>query len=111
MIDKLLKITLQDIDGNSVQVVNAKDLHRFLASKKDFLDWIKEQIEKFGFVENKEFVHFVNSRNEHHKRYNCEQYLININMAKQISKMKGNSKGKRAQQYFDLIIRASSMCV
>ena len=35
--------------------VNARDLHAFLGSKKDFSNWIKRRIDKFGFVENLDY--------------------------------------------------------
>ena len=40
------------------QTVNARELHAFLQSKQDFSTWIKNRIEKYGFVENQDFAVF-----------------------------------------------------
>ncbi len=37
----LIKITEKIIDQETVQTVNARDLHAFLESKQDFSTWIK----------------------------------------------------------------------
>ncbi len=37
----LIKISEQVIDQETVQTVNARELHAFLASKQDFSTWIK----------------------------------------------------------------------
>ena len=52
--NELIKITEQ----NGQQAVNARDLHEFLGSKKDFSNWIKNRIEKYGLVENQDFEVF-----------------------------------------------------
>ena len=42
------------------QAVNARELHEFLASKRQFANWIKERIESYEFVENVDYVVFNN---------------------------------------------------
>lgn len=51
---ELIKITEQ----NGQQVVSARELHSFLESKQDFSTWIKNRIDKYGFVENQDFEVF-----------------------------------------------------
>lgn len=46
---ELIKITTNE-SGN--QVVSARELHEFLESKQEFANWIKNRIDKYGFVEN-----------------------------------------------------------
>ena len=48
---KLLPILQQD--GNNM--VDARDLHNQLGSKRQFADWIKEQIDKYGFEESADY--------------------------------------------------------
>ena len=36
---------------DGTQVVSARDLHTCLASKKQFADWIKHRITKYGLIE------------------------------------------------------------
>lgn len=55
--EELIKIT--EKDGR--RAVNARELHAFLGSKQEFANWIKNRIEKFGFVENQDYEVFDNS--------------------------------------------------
>ena len=42
--------------GTLIQAVNARELHAFLGSKRQFTDWIKNRIEQYDFVENQDFT-------------------------------------------------------
>ena len=46
-----------------IQAVNARELHTFLESKRQFTDWIKKRIGDYDFVENQDFV-CVSQKNE-----------------------------------------------
>lgn len=41
---------IQVKEQNGTQVVSARELHTFLESKQNFADWIKNRIEKYGFI-------------------------------------------------------------
>ena len=41
----LIKIRPQNIGGQTIETVNARDLHRFLEVGKVFASWIKDRIE------------------------------------------------------------------
>ena len=60
---QLIPLHSQTIDGNAVETVNARELHEFLESKRQFADWIKNRIEQYDFVENQDFV-CVSQKNE-----------------------------------------------
>lgn len=79
-----------------IKTVNARDLHAFIESKQQFADWIKARIEQYGFVEGADFtVHkFLNGRATQ------TDYHISIDMAKELSMVERNAKGKQARQYF-----------
>ncbi len=53
---ELIKITQTKIDGGSINSVNARELHKLLEIKKDFSDWIKQQIGRLNLVENKNYL-------------------------------------------------------
>ena len=55
---ELIQISETEINGVLIKTVSARDLHSFLESKQDFSTWIKNRIEKYGFVENQDFVRF-----------------------------------------------------
>lgn len=83
-------------NSQGVKTVNARDLHEFLESGRKFSDWIKQRIESYGFIENEDFtVHkFVNGRATQ------IDYYISIDMAKELSMVENNDKGKLARRYF-----------
>ncbi len=58
--DKLSKIApaampAVEVNENGEQLVNARDLHKFLEVKSDFRNWIKNAIRDFGFEENVDY--------------------------------------------------------
>ena len=38
-------------ESNGKRAVNARDLHAFLESKRDFSNWIKDRIKAYDFIE------------------------------------------------------------
>ncbi|QBY41945.1 antA/AntB antirepressor family protein [Arsenophonus nasoniae] len=94
----LINIETKNINDALIQTVNARDLHAFLESKQDFSTWIKKRISDYGFVENKDFIRF-------HKKMEANNatiidYYISLDMAKELSMVERNEKGKQARQYF-----------
>ena len=80
------------------QAVNARELHAFLQSRQDFSTWIKNRIADYDFVENQDFVRF-------HKKMEANnatliEYHITLDMAKELSMVERNEKGKQARKYF-----------
>ncbi|MBT0535842.1 phage antirepressor KilAC domain-containing protein [Riemerella anatipestifer] len=88
----LIKITEQ----NGQQAVSARELHSFLESKQDFSTWIKNRIEKYGFIEEQDFTlhKFVERGTWKH------EYVLSIDTAKELAMVEGNDKGKQARRYF-----------
>lgn len=83
--------------NNETNPVSARDLHAFLESKKDFSDWIKAKIEKYDFQEDKDFTTVQGKSNGGRPSI---EYAITIPMAKELSMLESNKKGKMARQYF-----------
>ena len=84
--------------SGSQPAVNARDLHAFLEIGKDFSTWIKSRIEDFGFVENQDFAIFPET-GENPGRPRIE-YALSLDMAKELSMLERNGKGRQARQYF-----------
>lgn len=78
------------------KLVSARELFEFLESKRDFTTWIKDKIDKYGFVENEDFTlhKFVDGKTWKH------DYILKIDIAKEISMVEGNEKGRQARKYF-----------
>lgn len=94
--NEIIKITEQ----NGRRAVSARELHDFLGSKKDFSSWIKDRIEKYGFVENQDFEVFTNLGENPLGGRPLIEYALSVDMAKEISMVEGTERGKQARQYF-----------
>lgn len=94
--EQLVKITEQ----NGRRAVSARELHAFLESKQEFANWIKNRIEKYGFVENQDFEVFDNFIKNPQGGRPLTEYALSIDMAKELSMLENNDKGKQARRYF-----------
>lgn len=94
--EEIIKIT----EHNGKRAVNARELHRFLESKYQFANWIQERITKYGFVENQDYEVFKkNLKNSNGGRPQTE-YALSVDMAKELSMVENNEKGRLARKYF-----------
>ena len=93
----LIKISNNKISNFEVQTVSARELHDFLEVKSRFNDWINNRIRDFGFVENQDFV--TVTKNLVSGGIQKEIHL-SIDMAKELSMVERNEKGRQARQYF-----------
>ena len=96
--NELISLTQSAINGELQQTVNARELHAFLESKQDFSTWIKNRIEKYGFVENQDFVRFHKKKEANNAT--MIEYYITLDMAKELSMVERNEQGKEARRYF-----------
>ena len=107
---ELIKITKSKINDEEINSVNARELHAFLESKQRFTDWIKDRIEKWGFINNKDFMIIETAMNAVHKNMKCDEseikgpvkkeFIITLDMAKELAMIENNEKGKQARKYF-----------
>ena len=99
-IARLLPIQTADLDQEALPTVNARDLHAFLEAGKMFAHWIQDRIDKFGFVENQDFIVFAKiGKNPSGGRPSVE-YLLTLDMAKELAMVENNPKGREARRYF-----------
>jgi phage anti-repressor protein len=110
----LIPVFSGKIADETIQLVNARDLHKFLESGKDFSSWMKERIQQYGFAENQDFISFSEFSEKpkddfaHQNRgakigsggHNKIEYHITLDMAKELSMVERNAKGKEARRYF-----------
>jgi len=78
--------------------VNARNLHSFLGSSRQFANWITDKIEKNGFEEGVEY-YLTNLLKTTGGRPKIE-YRLSISMAKELAMLEGNDKGREVRKYF-----------
>lgn len=91
-------IAIREENGN--QLVDARELHQFLESKQNFTNWIQNRIRDYGFVENEDFEVFNNFIKNPQGGRPSKDYAISIDMAKELSMVERNQKGRQARRYF-----------
>ena len=86
--------------------VLGRDLHKFLELKEDYTEWIVRMI-SYGFEENTDFYVFSeisettdNTAFGGIRKTKLSNHQLTLDMAKEISMIQRNEKGKQARQYF-----------
>ncbi|SFT86044.1 Phage antirepressor protein YoqD, KilAC domain [Kosakonia arachidis] len=100
-----IPVAMSNIGGKEIQSVSGRKLHTFLAIGRDFTNWIKGRIQQYGFVEGLDYVIVENltspKRASAKSRQQMEHdYLITIDMAKELAMVERNEKGREVRRYF-----------
>lgn len=96
---ELIKITENE---QGKKVTSARDLYEFLEIKKHITQWLKPYIREdneYGFLEDVDFTRIdgeVNPTNG----VPIQEFILTVNMAKELSMLSKSKKGKQARQYF-----------
>jgi len=103
----LIPVFSNEIGGVACNVCDARALHAFLGSKRQFADWIKQRIKKYGFVEDEDFSCFTNLCSSNNQGLsnlvagdNRLDYHLTIDTAKELAMVESNDKGRQARRYF-----------
>ena len=99
--NELIKVVESTVGSEVISTVNARDLHAFLEVKSEFRNWIKNRIADFEFTQDVDFIagNFLPGSER-------IDYHISLDMAKELSMVERNAKGKEARQYFISIEKA-----
>ncbi len=87
---------------NNELLVTGRDLHEFLELKTTYTQWFERML-GYGFAENVDFIVItknVNDATAFGGTRNLIDHHIKLDMAKEISMLQRNEKGKEARQYF-----------
>ncbi|WP_412057141.1 antA/AntB antirepressor family protein [Bartonella sp. DGB2] len=98
--NNLITINETAIGQDTVQTVDARELHAFLESKQDFSTWIKNRIEQYEFQENQDYFCSTNLWSKNRGGHNRIDYTLTLDMAKELSMVEKNERGKEARRYF-----------
>lgn len=90
--------TQQNEDGNIL--VSGRDLHEFLEVNSNYTTWVNRMVD-YGFSENVDYVLLSeNGMQKGSGGHNKQDHHIKLDMAKEISMLQRNEKGKQARLYF-----------
>ena len=93
--NELVKI----VEHNGQQMINARDLYEALDVRRDFSNWIKDRIEKYGFEEGKSYLPILANRSGRLSGKPRQDYLLTIGTAKEIVISENNEKGRKIRLY------------
>lgn len=99
---ELIKIVTNEQGQNCV---SARELHEGLGVEQRFNDWINRRIKKYGFEENTDFIKVTQKRVTmntlgNSRAYNEDDYIITVDMAKELCMVENNDLGKKFRKYF-----------
>lgn len=95
--NEIIRIEVKD----GQQLVSGRELHKFLEIKTPYTQWFERMVE-YGFIENTDFIP-VSQKSESGGISGVkvvQDHLMTLNMAKEISMLQRNKKGKQARIYF-----------
>ena len=93
--NELIPITYQ----NDHPAVSARDLHEFLAVDTQFTHWF-DRMKEYGFSESTDYE--VLAKNDYNPKGGrpAVDYVLTIDMAKELCMIQRTERGKQARQYF-----------
>lgn len=94
----LLQISTSTIGTETINSVNARDIHSHLEVKTHFTTWIKRAIEKYDFEENIDFS-ILKTGNPNGGNPILD-FIATLDMAKELAMLENNPKGKETRKYF-----------
>ena len=97
--NELIKIEVRD----NQQLVSGRELHKFLEVGTEYMKWFSRIIEKYNFIENKDFTVIVKNDEDDTAFGGIRKstdHLMTLNMAKEIAMVSNTEKGKEARIYF-----------
>jgi phage anti-repressor protein len=95
---EMKELVVMDETGN--QTVSARELHLKLGVGRDFSNWIKDRIEKYGFLEGKDYQkRSPNLASGQNGGQNRIDYFFTLSAAKELAMVENNDRGRAIRQY------------
>ncbi|MFZ2738068.1 MAG: antA/AntB antirepressor family protein [Burkholderiaceae bacterium] len=100
----LIPVVPTTLNGQTLQMVDARLLHEFLHSRQDYSTWIKSRIAKYGFEPDVDYLlHKFMEQVPHQGGWRATErfdYFLTIGMAKELAMVERSAKGRQARRYF-----------
>ena len=73
-----------------------------MKNKRQFVDWIKQRIDRYKFAENQDFLTFHKfvKREKNNLGSKLTEYYITVDMAKELCMVENNETGRSIRRYF-----------
>lgn len=94
---QIITINKSQINGATVETVNARNLHEGLSIGKDFSNWIKAQIKRAMLTEGIDYVVFAQKGDSGRP---LVEYHLTLEAGKHIAMLSGTEKGREVRDYF-----------
>lgn len=95
--NELIPIITKTINNVETLACDARALHEYLKVKSRFNDWMNNRIEKYGFQEGVDYLTLTKNLVSGGQ---AKEYILSIDMAKQIAMVENNDKGAEVRRYF-----------
>lgn len=85
------------------RLINARELHNALESKRQFANWMRQRIEHYKFAEYQDFFtfnKFVKRNQKDNLGNRIIEYYLTIDMAKELCMVENNEVGRKIRKYF-----------
>lgn len=104
MATALVPVFTGTLADRTTQLCDARTLHTFMQVRRDFSNWIKGRIRKFGFVANEDYLLTKSGEQVPHqggtRTVERIDYHLTIDMAKELAMVENNEQGRAARRYF-----------
>lgn len=93
----MIALALQTIGTDTVQTVNAVELHTFLQVKSEYYHWFTRRVKTYGFVQG---VDYADVTFDGVGLFKTTEHHVSLDMAKELAMVERTPKGKEARAYF-----------
>jgi phage anti-repressor protein len=101
MATQLITLHTRSINEQTLDTINARDLHVFLEIGRDFNTWINARIKRYDFELGVDYSVISQSpKRGSGNRGATKEYFTTLDMAKELAMVERNEKGKQARRYF-----------
>jgi len=98
--NSLIPVIEHEIAGELQPCVDARELHKWLKCGEMFATWIKKRIKTYKFIENEDFISYLVSTKKPQGGRSSREYVLTLDMAKELSMVENNEQGRTARRYF-----------
>jgi len=99
---ELIPIRQSTLQNEQIPTTDARQLHEFLESKRDFSNWMRHKVvDSEFFIEGQDYILLnISVEQDSHGGHNRKDYAITLDTAKELCMLERNAQGKKARRYF-----------